>query len=142
VLAGAGEMRGVALSGGRAYVTGGAQPGAHLWIVDVRDPRNPRVLDDLRLPGDGLGVRYDGIHVRADDRHLWVADGSAGVHAVEVDALGKARIAASYDTPGTAQGVFPLDNEVAVADRTGGVMVLRLVPGPVAYLPIVVRGGW
>ncbi|MDO9264945.1 MAG: hypothetical protein Q7U02_13335, partial [Desulfosalsimonadaceae bacterium] len=71
------EVNGVFVAGNRAYLAGGVDG---LFILDVTDTANPKVLSQSRLPG-GFGISY-AVDVITSGNFGYVADLYTGIHIV------------------------------------------------------------
>lgn len=106
----------VALQGGFAYVAAGSMG---LTVVDVADPRNPRIVATLDTPGNANDVDVGG-------NLACVADGAAGLQVIDISDPAHPRTVAAVETPGTASDVVLKGDYAYVADGTAGLQVVDL----------------
>lgn len=109
-----------------------------LWLLDVHDPAQLRVLGSLQTPGQAEGVA-----VRAS--LAFVAAGEAGLQVVDVQDPAKPRPIAGLDTPADARSIALASNTVLIADadrkrQDGGLCVVDISqptePRLIASLPL------
>ncbi len=108
-----------------AYVAAGS---AGLQVVDVTDPRLPRIIGAVDTNGNANDVRVLG-------RYAYVADGAAGLKIIDIVNPALPVIAGSVDTPGDAFDVVVVGNLAYIADSFAGLTLVN-VASPTA--PIVV----
>jgi hypothetical protein len=109
-----GYANNVDVSGHYAYVAAGA---AGLQVVDVTDPRNPRIVGAVDTPGNASDVRIVG-------NLAYIADGSAGLQIINVSSPANPVIVGAMDTPGEAQDVMVSGSRAYVADGDAGLQVV------------------
>ena len=102
---------------------------AGMWILDIRDPQDPR-------PRSHLAVRRYASGVAVDGAYAYVADWDQGIHVVDIRDPDSPRRVAAADTRERAGKVAYQDNTIYVADG-GGLGVLDVStpshPVPIAY---------
>ncbi|HYK05315.1 MAG TPA: Ig-like domain-containing protein [Thermoanaerobaculia bacterium] len=108
-----------------AYVAAGS---AGLQVVDVSDPRLPRIIGSVDTNGNANDVRVLG-------RYAYIADGSAGVKIIDVVNPALPVIVGAVDTPGDAFDIVVAGNLAYVADSFAGMTIVN-VASPTA--PILV----
>lgn len=111
-----------------AFIAGG--PGG-LHVVDVANPRQPRILTTLPLAGNANDLVLDG-------PLAYVAAGTAGVHVVDLTVPQAPAFVASVDTPGEAIALRVSEGHLYIADGSEGLQVVS-VADPAA--PVLV-GSW
>lgn len=132
-----GEARDVTVVDGYAYVIDEKYEGSSrdgLWIIDVRDPANPKKVGFHNTPGVASRVSVVG-------DFAYVADGPGGVRVISMADKAHPQEIASFDTPGYARDVGVMGDYVYVADGGGGLVILRMIielPHHI-YLPFVAR---
>jgi hypothetical protein len=86
-------------------------------VLDIHDPRHPKVLSRLHIPGNARGIALgDGL--------IYVAGWESGLHIVDTHDPKAPRIIASLDTDGDAWGVNVKDGYAYVLDWWGGIKVV------------------
>ncbi len=111
------EARGVAVSGGYAYVADGWFLG--LVIIDIDPPASAYIFNSVNTPGHAYDVAVSG-------GYAYVADGEAGLQIIDIDPLESAYIISAVDTPGWAYGVAVSGGYAYVADGYGGLRIIKL----------------
>jgi len=106
----------VAVAGGYAYTAG--RDGLH--IIDVSDPTAPTAIGFHHNPEWGFG------DVAIDRSHAYLVDGH-GLHIVDVSDPTAPNEIGFYKTSGGADVVAVEDDYAHVVDRSGGLLVLRLL---------------
>jgi hypothetical protein len=97
-----------------AYVAAGA---AGLQVIDVSNPRNPRITAALDLPGNANDIRQaNGLG--------YVAAGDSGLQIVELTNVNGLTLAGAVDTPGQAQDLAIAGNRIYVADGVAGLQIV------------------
>ncbi len=90
-----GEARDIAVAGSRAYL---ANLNSGFYVLDVGDPRAPRILGHVDTPHSASAVDVAG-------PYAYVADGATGLLVIDVSDPGDPRIVGTVDTPGYAWDV-------------------------------------
>ena len=62
------------------------------------------------------------MHVISD--HAYVADYSNGIYAIDISNPDRPRVVGTVDTPGEAQGIYPLYSLLIVADGSRGLQLV------------------
>ena len=84
----------------------------------------------MPLPGQVQNVAVQG-------EQLYVALGESGVAILDADTL---KLQAAYDTVGQVQHILPLQAEMAVADGTGGLLMLQQIDYVFqTFMPVIAR---
>jgi len=109
------NMRGI---GGRRGACGSG-----VTLVDVGVPETPEEAGQYCDPG-GQGVS----DVAIDGRTIYVAAGHRGVRVLDFSNRNAPIEIGHYDTPGDAVRVVMKGNRLYVADREGGLFILRFTP--------------
>jgi hypothetical protein len=105
----------VAVSGDYAYV---ADSFGGLLMLDIASPTGVTQVDSCAASNRVLDVAVSG-------SYAYAADGTAGLQIIEItDPAGLNCGVGTFDTPGTARGVFVSGDEVYVADGSGGLCVI------------------
>ncbi len=92
----------VLVAAGRAYITGGTNgdhPPGLLWLADVSDPTDPRLLARLQLPADVADLAVAGRYLYAVTRVYSPAGHSGTFHAIDLQDPELPRLAASLPLP-------------------------------------------
>ena len=97
-----------------------------LRVVDVTDPRSPKSLGSYRLPASELGF---GPLLAVAGSTVYVANGAAGLVAVDVSDPANPRLAAHLRLPGHASAVAVDDKYVYVAAGGGGLFIVQATAG-------------
>lgn len=109
-----GYANNVDVSGNFAYVAAGS---AGLQVIDVTDPRTPRIVGAVDTPGNANDVRIVG--------HLaYLADGTAGLQIIDISTPTAPVLVGAVDTPGEAQDVAVSGAQAYVADGEAGLQVI------------------
>lgn len=94
-----------------------------ILVIDLTDPRLPRTLGRLTVPGEPVDLAIEG------DRAI-VAAGSAGVHVIDLEDPRAPTIVVSIPTPGPAQTVEISGDRAVVLLHLTGLMAIDLTdPG-------------
>jgi hypothetical protein len=109
-------VRGVAVSGGYAYVADGD---AGLQVIDISNPAAP-----VRVAGLDTSDSADGVAVSGG--YAYVADWTAGLQVINISNPAAAVRVAECDTNGNAAGVAVSGAYAYVADVTGGLQVIDI----------------
>ncbi|MFQ6104951.1 MAG: T9SS type A sorting domain-containing protein [Candidatus Glassbacteria bacterium] len=112
-----GDARGVAVSGGYAYV---ADYGSGLQVVDITNPQSPVIVVSVDTPYLSQGVFVY-------DSYAYVVGrvyGEGDLQVVDVMDPRSPVIVGSIDTPGYARGVTVSGGYVYVADGSSGLHIL------------------
>lgn len=109
-----GFPNGVDVGGDLAFVASGS---AGLYVVDVSNLAQPRILGSLETGGNANDVRMVG------DR-AYVADGTNGLLIVDVSDPGAPALLGRADTPGVATDIALRDDFAYVADGNAGLAVI------------------
>ncbi len=104
--------------GGKAYIANG---GSGLLIADVEDPRRPKILSSLGLPGESKGLLVrDGLAM--------VLSGANGLSLVDVRHPAAPMLVGQMNIPGVARRIH-LFNGVLYLPRTVGSLLALPAPG-------------
>ncbi len=90
-----GEARDIAVAGSRAYL---ANLSSGFYVLDVGDPRAPRIVGHVDTPHSASAVDVAGTYA-------YVADGATGLLVIDVADPTDPRIVGTVDTPGYAWDV-------------------------------------
>lgn len=104
---------------------------SELALADVTNPADMRGLGTLRLPASYTGRPR--MLAFADGR-LYVADGAAGLLAIDITDPLHPSIAAQLRVPGGAEGVVMEGHYAYVAGGSGGLIIVDRGPGPTAMV--------
>ncbi len=117
-----GSVYDLALVGHYVYLVDDLYPAAtRLRVVDVSVPAQPTEV--ASYPFDAADIAIAG-------KYAFLAGGLDGVRVLDItDPVHPVEVA-HYDTPGDAQGVTVAGDYVYVADRNGGLLILRLQTSP------------
>ena len=115
-------MADVAVAGNLVYIA----DHEFLRIVDVTDPRSPKGLGSYRLPTEVSGW---GPSLAVAGSTVYVADGAAGLVAVDVSDPANPSLAGNLLLPGFASGVAVDDKYVYVAAEEGGLFIVQATAG-------------
>lgn len=109
----AGQPRGIAISGGLAYVTEDSGNTLHIFQL------SPVIteLGNYALPDTGWGVAVAG-------NYAYVAADLAGLQILDVSTPATPTLTASFDTPGLARAVIISGTHALVADGTRGLQMI------------------
>jgi hypothetical protein len=124
-----GYANNVEVADGYAYVAAGS---AGLQVVDVSDPRSPRIIGSVDTNGNANDVRILG-------RYAYVADGGAGLKIIDIVDPAAPVIAGAVDTPGEAVDVMVAGNLAYVADSYSGLTIVN-VASPTAPILVATLG--
>ncbi len=109
-----GAATGVTISSNLAFV---AMYSSGLFILDISDESNPRLVGSYNSPGLALSVAVSG-------RYAYLADESAGVQVIDViDPASPVRVG-GFNTPGKAYDVAVSGNYVFIADESTGLLII------------------
>jgi hypothetical protein len=111
-----GHANNVDVEGSYAYVAAGAQG---LQVVDVGNPRSPRIVGARDTPGNANDVKVDG-------GFAYVADGASGLQVIDISDPTAPVIAGAVDTPGTANDVVVSGSFAYVADGSAGLQIIDI----------------
>jgi len=113
------DVVGIAVAGRYAYA---AARFAGLYVLDVGDPADPRVLARVDTPGVASDVAVAAVDGRPviGARHVFLADGADGLRVIDVADPTAPREVAAAGTPGFAQAVAVEGALAAVAALDGG----------------------
>ena len=91
---GGGAAQSLAIDEDTLFVADGT---AGLFLVDIANPTNPQLVEQLRLPGQASWVTLDG-------NYVYVADGKGGLYVIErfQNAISTEETSATHDVPTTA----------------------------------------
>lgn len=101
-------VQGIAISGNYAYVTEGGALGPGVTTIDISDPFQPVVVDELNA-----NYCYD-IHIQ--DNYAYIARSSDGLLILDITSKASPRIAGTYDYPGSPREVAVSGTTVGLAD--------------------------
>jgi len=104
----------IAISGTYAYV---ADLEFGLRVVEIADPRAPRIVTSLKLPGFIGDVAVSG-------NHAYVVSGAFGLQVIDVSNPEQPLIVGSVDTPDYSADVAVAGDYAYVADRESGLQVI------------------
>ncbi len=114
-----------------------------IGLIDM-PPASPSPLR-FELPGmmpGGDGLSRDGVGLNVAGGSVWLAQGAAGLHRLDLSLPNHPEALPVYDTPGSALASAIAGPWVTVADGDGGLLVLRRADGAWsarAFLPRVMR---
>ena len=114
---------GVVVSGGLAYVAGGAAVGGQvsgLQVIDVSNPMSPVILGSVETPGGSLDVAVHGTVA-------YVADGSSGTAVIDISNPESPVLLGIVDNPSVGPGPYAVvvtGTVVYVADYAWGLVTL------------------
>jgi alpha-tubulin suppressor-like RCC1 family protein len=111
-----GYANNVDVAGDFAYVAAG---NAGLQVVNVSDPRNPRIVGAADTPGNANDVRIVG-------NLAFVADGEAGLRIFDISSPANPVLLGAADTPGVAMDVAVFEGRAYVADGESGLAVINV----------------
>jgi hypothetical protein len=117
----------VTVAGTHVYVT---DVYSGLYVIDVSDPADPRIVGSVGTPGLANGVAVAG-------SYAYVADGQSGLMVIDISNPAAPQIVGEADTPDNAHGVAVLGTYAFVADSHSGLQVID-VSDPAA--PQIVGG--
>ena len=112
-----GNVRGIAISGGYAYV---ADASEGLKIIDVNNPAAPTLIGKYDTQGFAFEVAVSG-------DYAYIADSNRGVQIINVSNPANPTLAGSYDTPGSASDIVLSVGHACLADFDGGLQVINIV---------------
>lgn len=119
---GVGYMHDIHVTGGLAYCALGD---GGLKIADVSDPSSPTIIGSY---GGRPGSLDDAVGVYASDGLAYVANAYDGVWIVDVSDPTSPTLAGFFDTPYYAEDIVVNNGLIYVADRSGGLFILRYAP--------------
>ena len=113
-----------------------------LVIVDISDPRQPRVVQNYKTPSIATDVyvaghlalvtsRTHGVWVIDVSNPLQPADDWAGMRIADISDPSSPRVVGHVDTPGNAERITVSGNRAYIADGTAGLRIID-VSSPMA----------
>jgi hypothetical protein len=91
--------------------------GSGLQVIDISNPKNPRIVAACDTPGSARGIYVTGTYA-------YVADKQA-LHVIDISNPKNPRIMGACDTPGSAQSVYVTGTYAYVADAGSGLQVIE-----------------
>lgn len=121
-------VQGVAVAGATAFLA----DRTGLLVVDLSNPAAPRQV--------GAAAGFTAYAVRVEGTRAFVAAGPGGVFVFDGAQPAQPRLLTALDTPGSSLDVTIENDQVAVADEAGGLLILslRALPNRVV-LPLIGR---
>ena len=111
-----GPIRGIVVSGTRAYVAAGT---AGLQVINVSDRRTPVIVRTVPTAGEARALVISGTC-------LYLADGASGLLVFDISNPSLPAQIGSFNTPGTAYGLFLAGVRAYVADGSSGLQIINI----------------
>ncbi len=111
------SAHGVAVVGDKAFVGDGWTGLFH--VIDISNPRSPRIIGSVQTPGT-----VDGVFINGDI--AYIADGLAGLQVIDISMPSYPQTIGAVDTPGNANSVIIGGDIAYVADGPGGLQVIDI----------------
>jgi uncharacterized protein (TIGR03437 family) len=116
----------VTIAGNIVYAIGQSNAGAFIRVVDITDPRRPTARGSLIVPPGATGW---GPSMAVAGNILYVADGAAGLLAVDVSDPNHPSLAGRLSLSGDAWSVVADSRYVYVGAEDGGLVVVQAAQG-------------
>jgi len=109
---------GIYLVGKYAYVADNHN-NPDIWVIDVSEPTNPKVVGSCDTPSFAQNIYVDG-------GYAYVADGEAGLQVIDISDPTNPKVIGFCDTPGNAVGVGQKYNYCYIADYFEGLRIIDI----------------
>ena len=116
----------VIIAGNFVYAIGQSNAGAFIRVVDITDPRHPTARGSLVVPPGATGW---GPSMAVAGNILYIADGGAGLLAVDVKNPDQPSLAGRLSLSGDAWSVVADSRYVYVGAEDGGLVVVQAAQG-------------
>ncbi len=110
------SAEGIFIADNRAYLAAGS---GGLQIVDISDPKYPKVIKSLVTPGSASDVFVAGTTV-------YLAAKAGGLQIIDIQDISNPKIIGSITMPGWAFDVFVADGKAYIADGDSGLQIVTV----------------